>query len=1023
MIVEVELVDFLSHGTTDVKFGHGMNVIVGPNGAGKSSIVDAITFAFFGKHTRRVNKLLIRQGAASGHATVIFESGDRRFKVTRKLKAGGIATPTLYEWSGDAWVNVAAGERRQMGESTTREIEGIVKMNFEKMQIASIIRQGELADIVRESPKDFKTRINDIIGNSDLDMADGSMADLLAGFRNSIRGRLGHDDTNLPTISAALESDRAESQEADAKMRALAAERARGEARIKALEAEAARAEEGARAREALEARGAELAEYARRRGAEAAADRDKIACEAAECRRRLGEYEAGGGAEVGGAKAMRSRAASVESELARAEEGARAREALEARGAELAEYARRRGAEAAADRDKIACEAAECRRRLGEYEAGGGAEVGGAKAMRSRAASVESELARAEEGARAREALEARGAELAEYARRRGAEAAADRDKIAGVAAECRRLLDVARTAGEVGTRLEEARRELEAEAELVTAGEKNTAALEEKTDIAGKLTLKDGKCPVCDSRVSSLNPLFAIEHIKDEMKRTSADIKVHKEAVKRHTSRIDELTVQERQAMEAKSALDVHNVSSVDDIEAMSKRAVALEETISMAEACARGDWQAGAGIDAQARAHCEAITSLEKAAVAGGRPVEELESELAAVRHAIDAATFLEAHSVGGAADIDAMERRAEELGAVAEMSEACARGDWQAGAGIDAQARAHCEAIASLEKAAVAGGRPVEELESELAAVRHAIDAATFLEAHSVGGAADIDAMERKAEELGAVAEMSEACARGDWQAGAGIDAQARAHCEAIASLEETVGRSGGRDVAEITAGLEDAKSALDGINKRHGGAEERARALADSISRNGRLYIELETVSAYVKRLDSIRDVFRRDGSVATSLRSWALDEISRGSTEHLGLLDTRINRITLTEKDRNVTITCHTGITTSGVHSLSGGEQVCVALALRLGMARLLGPSGPSYVILDEPTAHLDEERRKALAHVLTNLSGASEGRAPMQFIMITHDAEIFGEAPVERCYRFEPGERGTVVSELGHGD
>jgi len=39
-----------------------------------------------------------------------------------------------------------------------------------------------------------------------------------------------------------------------------------------------------------------------------------------------------------------------------------------------------------------------------------------------------------------------------------------------------------------------------------------------------------------------------------------------------------------------------------------------------------------------------------------------------------------------------------------------------------------------------------------------------------------------------------------------------------------------------------------------------------------------------------------------------------------------------------------------------------------------------------------------------------------------MQFIMITHDAEIFGEAPVERAYRFERGANGTVVSEIRGG-
>ncbi|RNJ73102.1 MAG: SMC family ATPase, partial [Thaumarchaeota archaeon S14] len=224
MITEVELVDFLSHRDTSVAFGPGMNVIVGPNGAGKSSIVDAITFALFGRHTRRVNRSIVRHGAPSGLARVTFESSGRTLRATRKIK-GGVATPILEEASGEAWENIAAGERRQMGESTTREIESAVGMNFERMQIASIIRQGELSRIIHESPKDFKTRINDIAGISDMDVAEGQMADLLAGFRAGIRERHGHDDTHLPSVRSALAEARAGAEGAEGDIRRLGAER------------------------------------------------------------------------------------------------------------------------------------------------------------------------------------------------------------------------------------------------------------------------------------------------------------------------------------------------------------------------------------------------------------------------------------------------------------------------------------------------------------------------------------------------------------------------------------------------------------------------------------------------------------------------------------------------------------------------------------------------------------------------------------------------------------------------------
>ena len=69
------------------------------------------------------------------------------------------------------------------------------------------------------------------------------------------------------------------------------------------------------------------------------------------------------------------------------------------------------------------------------------------------------------------------------------------------------------------------------------------------------------------------------------------------------------------------------------------------------------------------------------------------------------------------------------------------------------------------------------------------------------------------------------------------------------------------------------------------------------------------------------------------------------------------------------------------------LESLSGGEKVSVALSLRLGMANLLGASNLNLMILDEPTTHLDAERKKSLVGVLSQLSNISNSETPMQFI------------------------------------
>ena len=98
--------------------------------------------------------------------------------------------------------------------------------------------------------------------------------------------------------------------------------------------------------------------------------------------------------------------------------------------------------------------------------------------------------------------------------------------------------------------------------------------------------------------------------------------------------------------------------------------------------------------------------------------------------------------------------------------------------------------------------------------------------------------------------------------------------------------------------------------------------------------------------------------------------------------------------------------------------SLSGREQVSVALSLRLGMAHLLGSSNLNFIILDEPTTHLDSSRRRSLVGVLSQLTDMSKTN-PTQFIIITHDAEIFEDSAVEKIYRFESGEDGTRVNLL----
>nr|AIF07012.1 SMC domain-containing protein (sbcC) [uncultured marine thaumarchaeote KM3_198_G09] len=249
--------------------------------------------------------------------------------------------------------------------------------------------------------------------------------------------------------------------------------------------------------------------------------------------------------------------------------------------------------------------------------------------------------------------------------------------------------------------------------------------------------------------------------------------------------------------------------------------------------------------------------------------------------------------------------------------------------------------------------------------------------------------------------------------------ANLDSHAKTIYESIVSLEKS---TSGFDQQELQKNIEsraDSMTRLTQINQEYGEISGNIKKAKIELEKLGSTLTELKHVERYVTELENIQEnVYNRDGPVGKSLRSWSLEIISQKASEYLEKLNTKIQRISLSEKTRDVNISCYSRNTTLDIESLSGGEQVSVALALRLGMSHLLGASNLNFMILDEPTAHLDGERRKSLVNVLSQLTSLKEDSS-MQFIIITHDAEIFDDSSVENIYKFESNPNGTIVSRL----
>jgi len=249
--------------------------------------------------------------------------------------------------------------------------------------------------------------------------------------------------------------------------------------------------------------------------------------------------------------------------------------------------------------------------------------------------------------------------------------------------------------------------------------------------------------------------------------------------------------------------------------------------------------------------------------------------------------------------------------------------------------------------------------------------------------------------------------------------ASLDSHAKTIYDNIVSLEKS---TSGFDQQEFLKNIESrdgSMTRLSQINQEYGEISGNIKKAKMELEKLDLTLTELNHVQGYVTELEQIQEnVYNRDGPVGKSLRSWSLEIISQKASEYLEKLNTKIQRISLSEKTRDVNISCYSRNTMLDIESLSGGEQVSVALALRLGMSHLLGASNLNFMILDEPTAHLDGERRKSLVNVLSQLTNLKEDSS-MQFIIITHDAEIFDDSSVENIYRFESNPNGTTVSRL----
>jgi len=209
-------------------------------------------------------------------------------------------------------------------------------------------------------------------------------------------------------------------------------------------------------------------------------------------------------------------------------------------------------------------------------------------------------------------------------------------------------------------------------------------------------------------------------------------------------------------------------------------------------------------------------------------------------------------------------------------------------------------------------------------------------------------------------------------------------------------------------------------ALEEINQKIGECRSSLKVSEDHIVKHEPILKEMKLAETYIAKLNTIKDeIFSTNSVTFSGLRNFTIQSISDNATQYLEKLRTSVRHIKLNPEGKSIKIQCETITGSRPIKNLSGGEKVCVALAIRLGMADLMIKSPLKVMILDEPTASLDRTHCEEFVDIIQDLTQHMNQNQNFQLIIITHDEEIWDDAQISTLYKFENNKKETVVTPI----
>ena len=171
----LKLTNFMPYHTAELNFsGIHIGCLTGDNGAGKSSILDAITWAVWGRSRSKRDDELVHQGQTEMQVEFTFELSGNVYRVIRARKAGKksgagmldfqVSTPSLtlprLQQGREQWSTIAEPQMN----ATQQKIIDLLRLDYDTFINSAFLLQGRADEFTVKTATERKKVLADILG-------------------------------------------------------------------------------------------------------------------------------------------------------------------------------------------------------------------------------------------------------------------------------------------------------------------------------------------------------------------------------------------------------------------------------------------------------------------------------------------------------------------------------------------------------------------------------------------------------------------------------------------------------------------------------------------------------------------------------------------------------------------------------------------------------------------------------------------------------------------------------------------